>query len=91
MKLHEYQAKELLARFGVPVAAGEVTTDPIEAQSIADRLGGKLVVKAQVLMGGRGKAGGVKLFDSPAGVGAFTKELLGKRLVSIQNPAGMIV
>ena len=57
MKLHEYQSKDLLAKYGVPVAAGEVTSDPAEARAIAERLGGNVVVKAQVLMGGRGKAG----------------------------------
>jgi succinyl-CoA synthetase beta subunit len=91
MKLHEYQSKELLAKFGVPVAKGDVTSDPAEAAAIAERLGGRVVVKAQVLMGGRGKAGGVKLFDDAASAGEFAKELIGKRLVSIQNPAGMIV
>ncbi len=91
MKLHEYQSKELLARFSVPVAAGEVTSDATHAKAIAERLGGKVVVKAQVLMGGRGKAGGVKLFNDADSAAAFTKELIGKKLVSIQNPAGMIV
>ena len=91
MKLHEYQSKELLARFGVPVARGEVTSVPREAGRIAESLGGKVVVKAQVLMGGRGKAGGVKLFDNAAAAERFTKELIGKKLVSIQNPAGMVV
>ncbi len=91
MKLHEYQSKDLLARYGVPVPGGDVTSDPDEARAIAERLGGKVVVKAQVLMGGRGKAGGVKLFDNAADAGAFAKELIGKRLVSIQNPTGMIV
>ncbi len=91
MKLHEYQSKDLLSRFGVPVPAGDVTTDPAQATEIAKRLGGKVVVKAQVLMGGRGKAGGVKLFDSAEPAGQFAKELIGKRLVSIQNPAGMVV
>lgn len=91
MKLHEYQSKEVLARFGVPVPGGEVTSDPAEARAIAERLGGKVVVKAQVLMGGRGKAGGVKLFDDAEPAGAFGKELIGKRLVSIQNPTGMVV
>jgi len=91
MKLHEYQSKELLAKFGVPVAKGDVTSDPAEAAAIAERLGGRVVVKAQVLMGGRGKAGGVKLFDDAASAGEFAEELIGKRLVSIQNPAGMIV
>jgi len=91
MKLHEYQSKELLSRYGVPVPAGDVTSDPLEAREIAERLGGKVVVKAQVLMGGRGKAGGVKLFTDASSAGNFAKELIGKRLVSIQNPAGMIV
>jgi succinyl-CoA synthetase beta subunit len=91
MKLHEYQSKELLSRFGVPVPDGEVTSDPAEARAIAERLGGKVVVKAQVLMGGRGKAGGVKLFDNAADAGRFAEELIGKKLVSNQNPAGMRV
>ncbi len=91
MKLHEYQSKELLARYGVPVPAGDVTSDPQEAMAIAERLGGNVVVKAQVLMGGRGKAGGVKLFTNAVDAGAFAKELIGKRLQSIQNPTGMIV
>lgn len=90
MKLHEYQSKDLLAKFDVPVPGGEVTSDPNEARRIAEKLG-KVVVKAQVLMGGRGKAGGVRLFDSAEDAAAFTKELIGKRLVSIQNPDGMVV
>lgn len=91
MKLHEYQSKDLLSKFGVPVPAGEVTKDASEARAIAEKLGGKVVVKAQVLMGGRGKAGGVKLFDNAADAGTFTQELIGKRLISIQNPQGMVV
>ncbi|MCC6687085.1 MAG: ADP-forming succinate--CoA ligase subunit beta [Fimbriimonadaceae bacterium] len=91
MKLHEYQSKDLLARHGVPVPRGEVTRDPAEAKVIAEKFGGKVVVKAQVLMGGRGKAGGVKLFDDAQAAADFTKEIIGKRLVSIQNPAGMVV
>jgi succinyl-CoA synthetase beta subunit len=91
MKLHEYQSKDLLSRYGVPVPAGDVTGDPAVAKDIAQKLGGKVVVKAQVLMGGRGKAGGVKLFDDAASAGEFARDLIGKRLVSIQNPSGMIV
>lgn len=91
MKLHEYQSKDLLARFSVPVPKGEVARDPDDARRIAQELGGRAVVKAQVLMGGRGKAGGVKLLDSPNDVETFAKELIGKKLVSIQNPAGMVV
>lgn len=91
MKLHEYQSKALLEGAGVPVPRGGVTSDPAEARAIAEKLGGKVVVKAQVLMGGRGKAGGVKLFDTAEEAGAFARELIGKRLVSVQNPTGMIV
>ena len=91
MKLHEYQSKDLLAKFGVPVPGGEVAVNAAEARAIADKFGGKVVVKAQVLMGGRGKAGGVKLFDNAEAAATFTGELIGKRLVSIQNPTGMVV
>ena len=91
MKLHEYQSKDLLAKYGVPVPEGEVTTTPEGAMEIAERLGGNVVVKAQVLMGGRGKAGGVKLFTNADDAAAFAKDLIGKRLISIQNPQGMIV
>ncbi len=91
MKLHEYQSKELLTRYGVAVPKGEVAENPADALRIAESLGGKVVVKAQVLMGGRGKAGGVKLFDNAQEASTFTGELIGKRLISIQNPAGMVV
>lgn len=91
MKLHEYQSKDLLARYGVPVPGGSVATTADEARAIAQKFGGKVVVKAQVLMGGRGKAGGVKLFSDAEAAAQFTQELIGKRLVSIQNPQGMVV
>lgn len=91
MKLHEYQSKDLLSRFGVAVPRGEVANNREEATKIAEELGGNVVVKAQVLMGGRGKAGGVKLFTNAAEAGEFAGNLIGKKLVSIQNPAGMIV
>lgn len=91
MKLHEYQSKELLSRYGAPVPRGEVTSDPEEARSIAQSLGGRVVVKAQVLMGGRGKAGGVKLFEDADSASEFVRDLIGKRLVSVQNPSGMVV
>lgn len=91
MKLHEYQSKDLLAKYGVPVPEGEVTDNPEGARAIAEKLGGNVVVKAQVLMGGRGKAGGVKLFENSDDAATFAKELIGKRLISIQNPQGMIV
>lgn len=91
MKLHEYQSKQLLSDFGVPVPGGDVALNREDARRIAELYGGKVVVKAQVLMGGRGKAGGVKLFDSADKAADFTGELIGKKLVSVQNPAGMVV
>ncbi len=65
MDLYEYQGRELFARHGLPVLGGGVAETPEEARAIAERLGGRVVVKAQVKVGGRGKAGGVKLADTP--------------------------
>src|ERR1700754_817545 len=64
--LFEYQARDLFAKHGVPVLAGEVIDTPEAARAVAERLGGRAVVKAQVKVGGRGKAGGVKLAADPA-------------------------
>ncbi len=65
MKLHEYQSKQLFARHGVPIPQGDVAASPEEARQIAARLGGRVVVKAQVLVGGRGKAGGIRVAGNP--------------------------
>ena len=86
MKIHEYQAKALLREFGIPVPRGEVAETPAEAKAIAARIGGKVVVKAQVHAGGRGKAGGVKLVDDPAAAEAAAKQILGMMLKSPQTP-----
>jgi succinyl-CoA synthetase beta subunit len=91
MKLHEYQSRELLERFGVAVPGGDVADNGQEARNIAERFGGHVVVKAQVLMGGRGKAGGVRLVSSADEAGAFTDGLIGQTLKSVQNPQGMVV
>lgn len=78
MNLHEYQARELLRRAGIPVPPGEVATTPAEAKAAAERIGtGKVVVKAQVHAGGRGKAGGVKLADTPEQAAAVASKILG--------------
>ena len=66
MNIHEYQAKEIFKKHGIPVPPGEVATTPDAAEKIAAKYGGVVVVKAQVHVGGRGKAGGVKLADTPA-------------------------
>jgi succinyl-CoA synthetase beta subunit len=75
--LYEYQGKELFKRFGIPVSEGRLATTPEEARAAADELGGQVVVKAQVLTGGRGKAGGVKLADDPADAERKAREILG--------------
>lgn len=93
MKIHEYQAKELLNAYGVAVQKGYMATSPDEAVKGAEALGGKLfVVKAQVHSGGRGKAGGVKLARSLKEVSEITKNMLGMKLVTNQTgPEGKIV
>ncbi len=86
MNLHEYQAKQLFARFGIPVAQGEIADSPRGARSAAATLGGELwVVKAQVHAGGRGKAGGVKVAKSLDDVEMAAKAMLGERLVTKQT------
>src|SRR5262249_35990250 len=86
MKIHEYQAKAILREFGVPVPRGEVAATASEARAIAERLGGRVVVKAQVHAGGRGKAGGVKVADDPASAEAAAGQILGMRLRTPQTP-----
>jgi succinyl-CoA synthetase beta subunit len=86
MKIHEYQAKQILARYGVPVPKGEVAATPSEARAIAERLGGgrsaarRVVVKAQVHVGGRGKAGGIKLAGDPAEAERVAGQILGMEI-----------
>jgi succinyl-CoA synthetase beta subunit len=88
MNLHEYQAKQLFASYGLPVSAGEIASTPEAARKVALGLGGELwVVKAQVHAGGRGKVGGVKLARSLDEVEAAAKELIGGRLITKQTDA----
>jgi succinyl-CoA synthetase beta subunit len=75
--LYEYQGKELFHRFGIPVSEGRLATTPQEARAAADTIGGEVVVKAQVLTGGRGKAGGIKLAATPEEAEARAEEILG--------------
>jgi succinyl-CoA synthetase beta subunit len=77
VKLHEYQSKRLFARHGVPIPDGDVATTPQEARQIAERLGGPVVIKSQVLVGGRGKAGGIKLAQTPDQAETVSREILG--------------
>ena len=77
MKIHEYQAKDILARYGIPVQPGRVAHTPEEAEAIARELGGPVVIKAQVYVGGRGKAGGIQFGDTPEEARASAKKVLG--------------
>jgi succinyl-CoA synthetase beta subunit len=94
MKIHEYQAKTILARHGVPVPRGEVAFDASEAREIAQRVGGhgQVVVKAQIHAGGRGKGGGVKLAHSPDEAETIAHDMLGMTLITHQTgPEGRVV
>jgi succinyl-CoA synthetase beta subunit len=92
MKIHEYQAKQILAKFGVAIPRGEVASTCGEVCALAERLGGTVVVKAQIHAGGRGKAGGVKLAHNANEAERIAKEMLGKKLVTIQTgPEGRVV
>jgi succinyl-CoA synthetase beta subunit len=91
VKVHEYQAKVLLREFGVAVPDGDVADTPARAREIAQRLGGRVVVKAQVHAGGRGKAGGIKLAADAAGAEAAAAQILGMRLKTPQTPPEGIV
>src|ERR1700751_5352516 len=77
MDLYEYQGKELFRRYGIPVSEGRLATTPEEARRAAEEIGGQVVVKAQVLTGGRGKAGGVKLAEGPDDAEQKAEEILG--------------
>ena len=85
MNIHEYQAKEILKQYGVPVPAGKVAGTLEEVKTAAAELGGRCVVKAQIHAGGRGKAGGVKLASSPEDAVKKASEILGKNLVTHQT------
>ena len=88
MNLHEYQAKELFARYGIPVPQGILASSPEQARAAAKQLGtDKVVVKAQIHAGARGKAGGVKLVNGPDAAEEAAKDMLGKNLVTIQTDA----
>jgi len=92
LKVHEYQAKALLAQYGIPVPRGKVASTPAEAREIAAEIGGKVVIKVQVYAGGRGKAGGIKKVNSPEEAEKAASQLIGTRLVTHQTgPEGVPV
>src|SRR5690349_1975611 len=92
MKIHEYQAKSILAKYGVPVPRGKVAATVDEAVEAAKELGGRVVVKAQIHAGGRGKGGGVKLATGPEETRQVASQILGMTLVTHQTgPEGRLV
>ncbi|MEA2557526.1 MAG: malate-CoA ligase subunit beta, partial [Actinomycetota bacterium] len=93
MNIHEYQAKELLKSYGIPVPPGEVIYSERAAARVAEELGGsRWVVKAQIHAGGRGKAGGVKIANTPAKVAEAADQMIGTTLVTAQTgPEGQLV
>ena len=92
MNLHEYQSRDLLSKYNIKFPAGNLGTDPDEIYEIAKKFQGQVVVKAQIHSGGRGKAGGVKLCNSPEEAKTFAKGILGKKIVTDQTDSeGVIV
>src|ERR1700730_5152597 len=92
MKIHEYQAKAILARYNVPVPGGEVALTVEEAETAAKQLGGSVVVKAQIHAGGRGKGGGVKVARNAQEARELAEKILGMTLVTHQTgPEGRVV
>jgi succinyl-CoA synthetase beta subunit len=85
MKIHEFQAKQLLAKFGVEVPEGRVVRNPAEAYEVARRFGGVVAVKAQIHAGGRGKGGGIKIAKTPEEAESMARELIGSRLITPQT------
>jgi len=80
LNLHEYQSKRIFAKYGIPIPHGEVATTPTEARDVAVRLGGKVVVKSQVLVGGRGKAGGIKVAENADQAETLADKILGMNI-----------
>src|SRR5712692_1021736 len=92
MKIHEYQAKAMLAPYGVPVPRGEVAHTVPEAEQAAQKLGGSVVVKAQIHAGGRGKGGGVKVVKNAEEARSAADKMLGMTLITHQTgPEGRVV
>src|ERR1051325_9378534 len=92
MKIHEYQAKAILAQYHVPVPRGEVAFTADEAEAAAKHIGGSVVVKAQIHAGGRGKGGGVKIAKDAAEAAEIARKMLGMTLITHQTgPEGRVV
>lgn len=85
MKVHEYQGKAILAEYGVPVPQGAIATTPAEVRAAAERIGGRVVIKAQIHAGGRGKGGGIRVAESPSAAEQLGQQMLGMTLVTPQT------
>lgn len=85
MKIHEFQAKQILSRYGVRVPRGEVADTPEKAKAAAEKIGGRVVLKAQIHAGGRGKGGGIKIADTPEQAGRLAEDMIGMTLVTPQT------
>lgn len=92
MKIHEYQAKQILSKYNVKIPKGEIAQTPLQAREIAEKIGPKVVVKAQIHAGGRGKGGGVKLAKNPQEAEKLAGEIIGMNLITHQTgPQGKLV
>jgi len=92
MKIHEYQAKQILAKYGVQIPRGEVAETPSKVREIAEKIGSRVVLKAQIHAGGRGKGGGIKLADNPQEAEQLSQKMIGMTLVTHQTgPEGRVV
>lgn len=92
MKIHEYQAKQILSKFGVQIPQGEVAFTPAEAKEIAEKIGPRVVLKAQIHAGGRGKGGGVKIATTPQEAETIAQDMIGMNLITHQTgPEGKTV
>jgi succinyl-CoA synthetase beta subunit len=91
VKIHEYQAKDILARYGIPIQPGRVAYTPEEAEAIARELGGPVVIKAQVYVGGRGKAGGIQFGDTPAQARTAAAKVLGMDIKGLKVEKVLVV
>jgi succinyl-CoA synthetase beta subunit len=85
MKLHEYQSKKIFARYGIPIPRGRVAATAQEAEQIAEELGGRVVIKSQVLVGGRGKAGGIRLAKTPEEAEEMAAQILSMEPCGLQR------
>ncbi len=91
MKIHEYQAKDIMARYGIPIQPGRVAFTPEEAEEIAREIGGPVVIKAQVYVGGRGKAGGIQFGDTPEEARASAAKVLGMNIKGLTVEKVLVV